>query len=287
MPTSPKPVHVHLVAGGFPRGSSAGHDIDYARYRILGVLQELEGVTTSVAADFSDLESWLPKTDLLATYVAGPYPDEPQSELLAAWLEAGGRWLALHGTSGGRAVPLADGRPGRTMKRLAHHDVLGAFFLNHPPIRAFRVDVGDHEHPITRGLPRSFEVMDELYLIEVTDPANTEVLLTTSDLDANDPAPKTFGFTYDEDTSVSSDGKTRTLGFVRKCGAGAVAYLGLGHCHTPTTNIQPFVDKSVAADGVTPLQFRGPWETDAFDQLLRNGIAWGIEASVTEKQKNR
>jgi hypothetical protein len=269
---------VHVVAGGFPRGSAAGHDIDYARLRILQLLQEEGRATASVASDFSDLDRLLPKSDLLVTYVAGPYPDERQCELLAAWLDEGGRWLALHGTSGGRAAPLPDGRPGRMMSRGPHHDVLGCFFLNHPPIRAFRVDVCDSNHPLTRGLPASFEVMDELYLIEVAAPAETTVLLSTADLDAKDPAPRTFGFTYDEDTSVGSDGSTRVLGYVRERGAGAVAYFALGHCHTPTTNIQPFVDVSVDAEGTTPLEFRGPWETDAFASLLRNGIEWGLEA---------
>jgi hypothetical protein len=269
---------VHVVAGGFPRGSAAGHDIDYARLRILELLQEDGRATASVAGDFEDLESWLPKADLLVTYVAGPYPDEPRCELIDGWLEEGGRWLALHGTSGGRAVPLPDGKPGRTMLRAAHHDVLGCFFLNHPPIRAFRVDVRDSDHPLTRGLPASFEVEDELYLIELTRPDATCVLLTTSGLDRDDPAPRSFGFTYADDTSLLGEASTRALGYVREHGRGAVAYFSLGHCHTPTTNIQPFVDASVDARGKTPLQFRGPWETEAFARLLRNGIEWGLEA---------
>jgi len=278
MMTPSVPARVHVVAGGFPRGSSAGHDIDYARLRILQLLQEEARVTASVAGDFNDLDSWLPKSDLLVTYVAGPFPDDRQCELLAGWLDEGGRWLALHGTSGGRAVPLPDGSPGRMMSRAPHHDVLGCFFLNHPPIRAFRVDVRDSDHPLMRGLPASFEVVDELYLIELTEPTETRALLSTSDLDAKDPAPRNFGFTYDEDTSVGPDGSTRVLGYLRECGAGAVAYFALGHCHTPTTNIQPFVDVSVDAEGVTPLHFRGPWETDAFARLLRNGIEWGLGA---------
>ena len=27
-----------------------------------------------------------------------------------------------------------------------------------------------------------------------------------------------------------------------------------------------------------PLLFRGPWETDAYRQLLKNGISWGLNA---------
>ncbi len=277
MTTPPTPVRAHLVAGGFPRGSSAGHDIDYARLRILQLLSE-NGAVASVSGDFNDLDSWLPQSDLLVTYVAGPYPDDRQSQLVEEWLAAGGRWLALHGTSGGRAVPNPDGSPGRTMSKARHHDVLGAFFLNHPPIRRFQVDVRDRDHPLTRGLPASFEVVDELYLIELRAPADSRVLLSTSDLAAADPAPRNFGFRYGEDTSVEPDGRTRVLGYVRAHGAGAVAYFALGHCHSPATNIQPFVDASVDAEGVTPLQFRGPWETDAFERLLRNGIEWGLLA---------
>jgi hypothetical protein len=268
---------VHLVAGGFPRGSWAGHDIDYARLRILTLLQSHASVVTSVATDFADLEDWLPNSDLLVTYVAGPYPDDAGCDLIEEFLSRGGRWLALHGTSGGRAVPLPDGRPGRKMAKLRHHEVLGSFFLNHPPIRKFSVDVADRNHPLTRDLPDAFEVMDELYLMEIQDPDNTQILLTTSDLSADDPAPRKFGFSYDEDTSVGTDGKTRVLAYLREHGAGAVAYFALGHCHTPSTNIQPFVNTSVDSEGKTPLQFRGPWETEAFGQLLANAVRWGLD----------
>jgi hypothetical protein len=122
--------------------------------------------------------------------------------------------------------------------------------------------------------------MDELYLFELTAPAESRVLLTTADLDEKDPAPRTFGFTYGEDTSVGADGRTRTVGYVREHGAGAIAYFALGHCHTPATNIQPFVDASVDEAGVTPLLFRGPWETEAFARLLENAIEWGLGARL-------
>ena len=277
MATPPTPPRAHLIVGGFPRGSAAGHDIDFARLQLLQLLHE-GGAVASVSSDFSDLGSWLPKSDLLVTYVAGPYPDEEECQLLDDWLEGGGRWLALHGTSGGRAVPPLDGSPGRIMSRARHHEVLGAFFLNHPPIRKFRVDVSQREHPLTRGLPASFDVMDELYLIELQAPDESQILLTTADLTREDPAPRRFGFSYGDDTSVGADGFTRVLGYARERGAGAVAYIALGHCHTPATNIQPFVHESVQAEGKTPLQFRGPWETEAFGRLLRNGVEWGLEA---------
>src|SRR6202167_4086000 len=92
----------HLIAGGFPPGSAAGHDHDYARLRLLGLLAERDA-PASVANDFSDIEEWLPVSQLLITYVAGAYPDAAQSHAIERWLQAGGHWLGLHGTSGGRA----------------------------------------------------------------------------------------------------------------------------------------------------------------------------------------
>ena len=76
-----KPDRAHLIAGGFPPGSLAGHDHDYARLRLLGLLAERE-VPASVANDFADVEKWLPVSQLLITYVAGPYPDAAQCRAL-------------------------------------------------------------------------------------------------------------------------------------------------------------------------------------------------------------
>jgi uncharacterized protein len=100
--TETKSGRAHLIAGGFPPGASAGHDHDYARLRLLGLLAE-QDVAASVANDFADVEKWLPASRLLITYVAGPHPDAAQCRAIHRWLEAGGRWLGLHGTSGGRA----------------------------------------------------------------------------------------------------------------------------------------------------------------------------------------
>src|SRR5207249_4858296 len=49
--TAARPARAHLIAGGFPPGSSAGHDHDFARLRVLECLQELE-IPASVANDF-------------------------------------------------------------------------------------------------------------------------------------------------------------------------------------------------------------------------------------------
>jgi hypothetical protein len=274
--TTEQVVGVHLVVGGYPPGEPAGHDMDFARLRLLELLATEHGVRTTVASDFADLGRWLDRTQLLVTYVAGPFPDEPQNRELRAWLEAGGRWLALHGTSGGKAVrvPAPEGeipRHRRMMVKGPHHDTLGCFFLNHPPLRRFALSVTPG-HVLGEGLPATFEVDDELYLIELVSPETSDVLLTT-DLVA-DPSPPGFGFTYERDTSLA-DGHTRVIAYTRSVGDGAVAYVALGHCHSATSNTQPLVDASISADGRTPIPFRGPWDDANFGRLLTNALHWG------------
>ena len=275
MSTAQKPVQVHVVAGGFTRGSSAGHDIDYARLRILQLLQEGDRAVASVSGDCKDVASWLPKCELLVTYVAGPYPNDDENGCLNDWLEDGGRWLALHGTSGGKAARV-DGQRRRRMVKTSHHQTLGSFFINHPPVRRFRVNVASTQHPVVRGLEATFEVEDELYLIELLNRSETEILLTT-ELD-RDPSPPGFGFLYDEDTALEPDGHTRVLGYSLKRGQGEVVYIALGHCHDAASNVQPFVDDTLGTGGATPKLFRGPWETDAFRSLLRNGLDWAARS---------
>jgi uncharacterized protein len=269
-----KPIRAHVITGGFPPGSPAGHDMDYARLRILQLLQEHPHVLSTVANDFTDIAKWLPDSQLLITYVAGPHPNDEQNQIIRQWLEGGRRWLALHGTSGGKAVRVGETRSARKMVKTSHHATLGSFFLNHPPLRKFRVYVTDREHVLTKDLPASFEVIDELYLIELQEPSACQVLLTT-ELD-KDPSPPGFGFVYDEDTSLLPDGKTRVLGYLRELGKGGVAYIALGHCYSPTANKQPIVDASVHTSGDAPKLLHGPWETEPFERLLRNGIIWGI-----------
>lgn len=253
----------HVIAGGFPPGQPAGHDHDHARLCLLQLLAE-RGAPASVGNDFADIQKWLPVSRLLVTYVAGPYPDDAQSAAIEAWLAKGGHWLALHGTSGGRAERVEGSRQRRTVKT-AHHQVLGGFFLTHPPVQPFRVDVRDPSHPLTRGIGSGFEVVDEPYFVELTQPESTTILLT-ADYGAGAVSP-TIGTLYPVDTSLQPDGR-RVIGYTRTVGQGSVTYYALGHCHSPASrpaNVDPSNDT-----------FRGPWATEGFTTLLRNAIALGL-----------
>jgi hypothetical protein len=257
-----------VIAGGFPPGAAAGHDHDFARLRLLELLAR-QDVSASVANDFADLQKWLPASKLLITYVAGPFPDAMQSGALQDWLSAGGHWIALHGTSGGRAQRVEGLRQRRTIKT-EHHAVLGSFFLTHPPVCKIHVEVRDTDHPITRGIAASFDVEDEPYFIELQDPASTQVLLT-ADYGANGSWPVTERL-YGADTSLQADGKTRVLGYTKPIGDGAVTYFALGHCHNPASRGGRAADP---ADS-TPATFHGAWDSNAFSALLSNAVAWAI-----------
>jgi uncharacterized protein len=268
--TETMPARVHLIAGGFPPGSPAGHDHDYARRRLLDLLAERDA-PASVANDFADVEKWLPVSRFMITYAAGPYPDAAQCRAIERWLGAGGRWLGLHGTSGGRAERVEGSRQRRTVKT-EHHALLGSYFLTHPPICKIRVDVKPGDSPLTRGLGTSFVVEDEPYFIELQDPGSTQVLLT-ADYGPGATSP-TIGTLYPADTSLQPDGRTRVLGYTRAVGQGGVAYVALGHCHNPAIRAARAADPT----DTTPLTFRGSWESDAFITLLRNAIAWGTRS---------
>jgi type 1 glutamine amidotransferase len=222
-------------------------------------------IPASAANDFMDVGKWLPVSRLLITYVAGPYPDADQTAAIRQWLEDGGRWLGLHGTSGGKAERVEGVRQRRTVK-MDHHALLGGMFLTHPPIRRFRVDVADAEHPLTRGLGSSFEVEDEPYFVELQEPGATHVLLTAEY--GPEAVSPSIGTVYPRDTSLCPDGRTRVLGYVRGVGDGWVTYVALGHCHNSQTR------PGNVADEIPPT-FHGVWDNAAFTTLLRNAVSWG------------
>jgi type 1 glutamine amidotransferase len=259
----------YLIAGGFPVGAMSGHDHDYARLKLLGLLAERD-IPASVSNDFADVEKYLPVSQLLITYVAGPYPDAAQTGAIRKWLEAGGHWVGLHGTSGGKAERVEGFRSRRTVKS-EHHALLGSYFLTHPLICEIRVQVKDTASPLTHGLGTSFVVEDEPYFIELQDPASTHILLTAEY--GPDAVSPSIGTLYPTDTSLQADGKTRVLGYTKQVGKGGVAYIALGHCHNPAIRAaRAFTDP---ADKTPPI-FHGPWDSDAFMTLLGNSIAWGM-----------
>ena len=51
-----QPTRVHLIAGGYPPGQHAGHDMDYARLRLLEKLGQDVSIHTTVGGDYTDID---------------------------------------------------------------------------------------------------------------------------------------------------------------------------------------------------------------------------------------
>lgn len=239
-------MRVHLIAAG------KYHDIDFARLELLKLLAERPEIRTSVAAGYEDLS---PVNDarLLITYTCDLVPAPSAVAALTHFLEAGGRWLALHGTNSLLRFG-ADGRVSIPNDAPEFMTLLGSQFVAHPPIGPYKVRVTKPDHPMTSGL-RDFNIVDELYLTRRT--ADVDTLLHT---DFRGQCP-------DFDDQEWNEERSPVL-YERTVGEGAILYLTLGHCrgHYDLQPIRPF----------NPHPERCAWNYPIFYELLRRGIRWGL-----------
>ena len=264
---TPKPggrVDAVLVCGG------KWHDFDYARLELLGALAQHEQVRTRVFENYAcaepDGDGALAGADLLVTYTCDVRPTARQQEGLAAFVERGGRWLALHGTNAAIDAPAALGtgesfRTPRAFPVMA--EVLGSQFLGHPPIAPYTVEVTDPTHPLVAGIER-FEVDDELYCSELHGPL--DVLLHTTFSGRCDG--------FEEADWSASDDVVRPVLYLKRTGAGEVCYFTLGHCRG-RLDMQEFVDEY-------PRVERGAWTSPVFRAVLERCVHWAVEGAAQE-----
>ena len=239
-------MQVHLIAAG------KYHDIDFARLELLKLLAEIAEIRTSVAMDFSNVER-LETASLLITYACDLMPSAAEVAALNAFLDRGGRWLALHGTNS----ILRFDQAGKVLTPDEAPDfmaLLGTRFTGHPPIEPFKVHV-TKDHELTRGF-RSFSTIDELYLCDVT--ADIETLMHS------DFAGGTCGDFADPEFASQQV----PILYLRPVGDGAVLYCSLGHCRghydlRPLASFWPTVQ-------------RCSWDYPEFIEILRRGIRWGV-----------
>jgi type 1 glutamine amidotransferase len=239
-----------LVCGG------RFHDFDYARLELLKHLSADPRVRTRVLDDWSRTDAW-EQADFLVTYTCDLRPTEAEADALARFVEAGGRWFALHGTN---SILELDGRK-VDCPRLAPRFMrtLGSQFLAHPPIAPYRVSVTEPGHPLVKGI-EPFETSDELYLSEFHGPVRT--LLETHWKGA---VP---GF----DPPEWNDDAARPVMYLHDVGRGQVLYLTLGHCRGHY-DMQPLIDHY-------PVVERGSWELPVYHELLRRGLAWAKREAI-------
>jgi len=187
-------------------------------------------------------------------------PSPRAQQVLRDWVEAGGRWLALHGTSSaldqtpdGWAAP--DSMP-------LFVDTLGSQFVAHPPIQPYKVTNVAPDHWLVAGV-EPFEATDELYLNRYPDRAALEPLLQTSfQGDARGFADRDWS-TRDPDHLVM---------YLRPLGRGGVLYNTLGHCrsHYDMVPLKPYY----------PNVDRCAWDLQVFYELLRRSLRWARGATA-------
>lgn len=226
------PLLANLVAGSPARN----HDFDFARRALLDALYAAGDIRTDVYNNY-DAGQALEAGDLLVSYTSQvPVADE-QCQALRRFLEHGGRWFALHASNSVRDNPHLP-------------EILGSRFITHPPYMSYPVKVSRPDDPLMEGIDATFEVDDELYLIEQR--ADFEVLLETR-----------WG---GDAMSQSFPEAVRPLMYRRRIGDGGVLYLALGHCNRPFDKPRPEMPDSPDR--------RGPWSMPVYQELVGRGIEW-------------
>jgi type 1 glutamine amidotransferase len=122
-----------------------------------------------------------------------PWMTLEQEQAIEQFVLAGGGFLALHNA--------AWGYPWQGPYR----HVLGGYYLTHPPLARFRVQVVGYTHPVARGI-QAFEIEDEQHFL---------------------------WFDYDRVTLLltnhGQDGRQSAAGWAYQLGKGRVVFLANGH----------------------------------------------------------
>jgi type 1 glutamine amidotransferase len=227
-----KPQLANLVCGSPVRN----HDFDFARRALLDALYAAGDIRADVYNNY-DLGPALEAGDLLVSYTSQVPVADAQCQALSRYLEDGGRWFAIHGSN---SVGDNQHLP----------KILGSRFVAHPPYTRYSVTVSRPDDPLTAGIDPTFDVDDELYVIEQH--AEVDVLLETR-----------WG---GEAMSQSFPEAVRPLMYRHYVGDGGVLYLALGHCNRPFDVPRPGMP--AAPDR------RGPWSMPLYQELIRRGIDW-------------
>lgn len=236
-------IDAHFVAAG------KYHDIDFARLELLKLLAEHPRIRTSVANTYSDTAR-LDACSILISYTCDLLPSEADVVAIRAWLERGGRWLALHGTNS--ILEFTEAGVATPPRRPDLMELLGTQFKAHPPIGPFQVQVVEPDHVLCVGID-DFEVVDELYLSTTLSPIRT--LMQTR-------------FTGEATGFVDADWQDAVVPilYLRDVGQGQILYNTLGHCrgHYDLPTMAPFY----------PHPERCAWNYPVYYELLRRGLRW-------------
>ena len=133
-----------------------------------------------------------------------PWITHEQGAAIKAFVQAGGALYALHNSSH------------ISLSSKEYREVMGGAYIDHPPLRPFKVAVVNKEHPITRGV-QDFIVNDEQHFVTY-DKDSKYILLRSENID---------GLT---DISEGKDlGAKAIAGWAYDFGKGRVVFTAVGH----------------------------------------------------------
>jgi type 1 glutamine amidotransferase len=136
-----------------------------AAIRQMGQENGFQVDTTEDSGAFTDdnLSQYQAVVFLLTT---GTVLDENQKAAFERFIEAGNGYVGVHSA--------AD----TEYDWAWYGQLMGAYFSNHPNIQPAEVDVEDHDHPSTQGLPDVWPRTDEWYNYRINPRGNVNVLAT-------------------------------------------------------------------------------------------------------------
>jgi uncharacterized protein len=251
--TTPQ-TRVQVVCGG------KTHAYDFVLRHLHEQLAAQENLVVDTSSDYTGVD--LGAVDVLVTYTCELRPTLEEQLALRGWVEAGGRWFALHATNAAFDVVRNSSGVTLAVPRFLQvlHETLGSHFLAHPPLGPFQVDVTTPDHPLVKGIA-PFTVTDELYLAEY----HTEVEVL---LHARFAGEALAGFPH----SYWPEEADHPVMYLRHFGDGEILYLNLGHSRNDNDDPVP--------DGTLPTVV-GSWASPEFNELVRRGIDWELDSART------
>ncbi len=176
-----------------------------ASYRLLVVLRDgmiwpngyLEPNDYEYSHSLENLRDW-PKEQPEAWITA------EQGKAIKDFVQAGGALYALHNSSH------------ISLSSPDYREVMGGAYIDHPPLRPFKVSVVNHDHPITRGV-QDFVVNDEQHFVTY-DKDPKYILLRSENTDG-----------LREVYEGKDYGATAIAGWAYDYGRGRVAFTAVGH----------------------------------------------------------
>ncbi len=204
----------------FSRVTNFYHDSIPAGQALIEQLGEEHGFDVTVSDDPANFtDETLAQYEVVvfnntnSTPQAGDLLDADQRATFERYIQAGGGYVGIHSASG-------------TERDWEWYgELVGAFFLSHPPVQELEVEVDDQVHPSTAGLPQEWTRTEEPYDF-VTNPRGDVHVLAGYD-----------STSYDGDVM----GADHPISWCQNFDGGRSWYTGMGHAPSAFTDEPLFV----------------------------------------------